>query len=190
MADSAEGTRKREQELKKIVLAWMNKKGFKCVTLPRCINLYSQLHNHTLMNFVLRRETAAAYEKDLDIHGSETLEQLAFRKGLETDFCIRNQILQWGMEDAKVSLPPVSSLTHIHTWTKAKHLIYMPDCKTLQAHPAELTHARETLNVISVARAQPTRYEESYVELREWTQSLQEDIQVSSLVVDAGIRTS
>jgi len=53
----------------------------------------------------------------------EPLSQFAFRRGLENDFCVKNYILQWGMEDTK-----------------------------------------------------PTRYGESYTELREWTLKLLDDL--------------
>lgn len=33
--------------------------------------------------------------------GDEPLSQFAFRRGLENDFCVKNYILQWGMEDTK-----------------------------------------------------------------------------------------
>jgi hypothetical protein len=55
--------------------------------------------------------------------GDETLSQFAFRRGLENDFCVKNYILQWGMEDTK-----------------------------------------------------PTRYGESYSELREWILKLLDDL--------------
>lgn len=55
--------------------------------------------------------------------GDETLSQFAFRRGLENDFCVKNYILQWGMEDTK-----------------------------------------------------PTRYGESYAELREWILKLLDDL--------------
>ena len=35
--------------------------------------------------------------------GDEPLSQFAFRRGLENDFCVKNYILQWGMEDTKPS---------------------------------------------------------------------------------------
>jgi hypothetical protein len=37
------------------------------------------------------------------VAGDEPLSQFAFRRGLENDFCVKNYILQWGMEDTKPS---------------------------------------------------------------------------------------
>ncbi|KAJ1466615.1 hypothetical protein T484DRAFT_2457036 [Baffinella frigidus] len=68
-------------------------------------------------------KAASAFEKEVEIVGSEPLEELAFWRGLETDYCIKNYILQWGMEDAK-----------------------------------------------------PLRYEESYMELRDWIMKIIDDL--------------
>ena len=93
MAD--QGEKKREQELQKIVAAWMRKKGFQDV----------KKSFETEANFISTSE--------------ETLEDLAARRGLEAESCLKNCILQYGMEDSKA-----------------------------------------------------TRYEESYIELRDWVYKL------------------
>ena len=97
MSDGLDASLKRETELRKIVLAWLNKKGYK--------------------------EVEEAFKKEAELNGNEPLEEFAFRRGLENDFCIRNYILQWGMEDTRA-----------------------------------------------------LRYEECYVELREWILKLLEDL--------------
>eukprot|EP00960_Hanusia_phi_P011518 336300-Hanusia_phi.AAC.1 len=97
MSDGLDASLKREAELRKIVLAWLNRKGYK--------------------------EVEEAFKKEAVVNGNEPLEEFAFRRGLENDLCIRNYILQWGMEDTRA-----------------------------------------------------LRYEECYVELREWILKLLEDM--------------
>jgi hypothetical protein len=73
----ADGEKKREHELQKIVAAWMKRKGF--------------------------TEAKESFEKEAHFTAEESLEDLAARRGMEVEACVKNCILQYGMEDSKAA---------------------------------------------------------------------------------------
>jgi hypothetical protein len=91
MADQnpLQADKRREQELHKIVAAWMKKKGF--------------------------NEVKESFEKEAHFTGEETLEDLAARRGMETEACLKNCILQYGMEDSKAARYE-ESYTELRDW--------------------------------------------------------------------------
>ena len=128
VAAELEGSAQRERELRKVVLAWLNKKGYAraeeqfrkeaeiagdvtrlraCLCASPCPFLRWRADDTfcTARHFCARVGAASFPAESCRcwLAGDESLSQFAFRRGLENDFCVKNYILQWGMEDTKPS---------------------------------------------------------------------------------------